>query len=261
MLRTFNSVFCLVSAVQVKVQSKDELHHWDELKQNQRVHLEDLLDWSPRGDTFSQPGDGLGVAGEDVVGFGPHWAHNASTLLGTRDGSEGQEDGTASGKNRTAEILHNRTKGNVNEVDTETLDPVKQKDTSQDGSSQRVTPHPQIRFSSTEDAIRFRPTKEPNPEPRHPSRRRDNETPEDQRTTPVEEDRKEVLILNRRLDQEEMLKQMKREDKDRLKETNSGQHLRGTHVHHLQTTTQGNRGQLRVDTSKGCDESMSYLFI
>ncbi|XP_054861469.1 platelet-derived growth factor subunit B isoform X3 [Amphiprion ocellaris] len=45
---------------QVKVHSKDELHQWDELKQNQRAHLDDLLQqqWRPRGDTFSQPGEG-----------------------------------------------------------------------------------------------------------------------------------------------------------------------------------------------------------
>ncbi|XP_047428730.1 uncharacterized protein pdgfbb isoform X2 [Mugil cephalus] len=209
---------------QVKVQSKDELHQWDELKRNQRVHLDDLH-WSSRGDTFSQPGDG-----EDGVGFGPHWAHNASTLLGTRDGSEVQEDRTVRAKNRTTDVLLNRTEGDMNEVDTATLV------LSQDGSSQRVTPQPQTRFMSTEDTIRFRPTKEPNPEPRPPSRRRDNETPEDQRSSQRKEDRKEVLVLNWRLDQEETLKQMKREDEDRLKETETDG---GTHVHHLQTTTPG----------------------
>ncbi|XP_071330330.1 uncharacterized protein pdgfbb isoform X2 [Trachinotus anak] len=99
---------------QVKMHSKDELHQWDELKQNQRAHLEDLLEqhWSPRGDTFTQPGEGYSLAGEDTsrsgeaVHFAPHWAHNSSRLHGTEDQSENPEnverkDGRISDGNKT----------------------------------------------------------------------------------------------------------------------------------------------------------------
>ncbi|XP_070704800.1 uncharacterized protein pdgfbb [Pempheris klunzingeri] len=77
---------------QVKVHSKDELHQWDELKHNQRAHLEDLLEqhWNPRGDTFTQPGEGYSLTGEDMSRSGeaillaPHWTHNSTWLLGTK---------------------------------------------------------------------------------------------------------------------------------------------------------------------------------
>ncbi|CAB1430552.1 unnamed protein product [Pleuronectes platessa] len=82
---------------QAKTQSKDELHQWDELKQNQRARLEELLEqhWSPRGDTFTQPGEGYSLAGDDTsrsageaVLLVPHWTHNSSRLHGTEENPE-----------------------------------------------------------------------------------------------------------------------------------------------------------------------------
>ncbi len=283
--------------------SKDELHQWDELKQNQRAHLEDLLEqhWSPRGDTFTQPGEGYSLAGEDAsrsgeaILFAPHWAHNSTRLLGTKDQTENLEnvvrktDGISDGnktvpsvdndgtevKDRVVEggdgLPHNRTEGNVNaengsrDKDTQTQSPLWQDDKSkfpkshQGGFSHHAAQDPQAKFSPTAATgervgSRFRPTKEPNPDPREPSRRRDNETPEEVRILQIEEEkleqeRKELLLLHKRLDQEkEILRQhqMKREEEERQKgkETDSQHHLHGKHHHHLQTeTTQkpGNR--------------------
>ncbi|KAM6965872.1 uncharacterized protein pdgfbb, partial [Tautogolabrus adspersus] len=84
---------------QVKVHSKDELHQWDELKQNQRAHLEDLLEqnWSPRGDSFSHPRHGYSVTAEEThrsreaVLLAPHWAKNSTSLVGTKDNLENTE--------------------------------------------------------------------------------------------------------------------------------------------------------------------------
>ncbi|XP_034396428.1 uncharacterized protein pdgfbb [Cyclopterus lumpus] len=105
---------------QVKVHSKDELHQWDDLKQNQRANLEDLLEqhWSPRGDTFTQPGEGYSLAGKDTsrtgeaVPLAPHWAHNATRLLETKDQTENLEDverknGRISNGNKTVSSVDN----------------------------------------------------------------------------------------------------------------------------------------------------------
>ncbi|XP_059204186.1 uncharacterized protein pdgfbb [Centropristis striata] len=277
---------------QVKVHSKDELHQWDELKHNQRAHLEDLLEqhWSPRGDTFTQPEEGYSLAGEDTsrtaeaILFAPHWAHNSSRPLGTKDQTENQEnverknvrisDGnrTVSSvdnvdvKNKLVEggegLLLNSTEGKVNEErrdeGTQTHSPIWQDDKSKlskshtSGSSHSVTHNPEAKFSPTEapsDRVgtRFRPTKEPNPEPREQARRRDNETPEEMRILQSEEEkleqeRKELLLLHKRLDQEKEIlrqQQMKREEEERQKEKerDNHHHPHGKHHHHLQTTT------------------------
>nr|XP_019964061.1 PREDICTED: trichohyalin-like isoform X2 [Paralichthys olivaceus] len=284
---------------QVKMPSKDELHQWDELKQNQRAHLEELLEqhWSPRGDTFTQPGEGYSLAGDDMsrstgeaVLLSPHWTHNSSRLHGTKDRSENPEnlerelgriaDGnkTVSSvdnvgvevKNKSVEggsrSLLNSTEGKVNEGNgsrdkgTQTQVPLLQEDKSKftknhrGGVSQPVTENPQVKLSLTEETIserrgnRLRPTKEPNPEPRELARRRENETPEEERILQIEEakleeERKELLLLHKRLDQEKEIlrqQQMKREEEERQKEkgADSRHHLNGQHHHHLQTTTQ-----------------------
>uniref|UniRef100_A0A667XYX2 Platelet-derived growth factor subunit B n=1 Tax=Myripristis murdjan TaxID=586833 RepID=A0A667XYX2_9TELE len=83
-----------------KARSKEELHHWDELKHNQRVQVDDQLEqqWSPRGDTFTQPGDGYSLAGEGIsrsreaILYVPHWEHNSTRPLGTKDVTESQEN-------------------------------------------------------------------------------------------------------------------------------------------------------------------------
>ncbi|XP_073351304.1 uncharacterized protein pdgfbb isoform X2 [Pagrus major] len=259
---------------QVKAHSKDELHQWDELKQNQRAHLEDLLEqqWSPRGDTFTQTEEGYSLAGEDAsrsgegIIFGPHWAHNSTRLLGTKDQTGNPEnverisdgnktvssldnDGVEE-KDKLVEggdrLLHNRTEGTVNEGErsrdegTQTQSPSWQED-----KSNKFRP---TEATSERVGIRFKPTKEPNPEPREQARRRDNETPDEVRILQIEEEkleqeRKELLLLHKRLDQEKEIlrqQQMKREEEERqrAKETDSQHHLHGKHHHHhLQTIT------------------------
>ncbi|AWP18643.1 PDGF domain containing protein [Scophthalmus maximus] len=229
---------------QVKMHSKDELHQWDELKQNQRAHLEDLLEqhWSPRGDTFTQPGEGYSLTGEDIL-FAPNWTHNSSRLHGTADQSENPEnaegkDGGISDGNKTVssvdnvgvevkdklvvggkELPLNSTDGKANEGNrsrdrgTETHVPLLHEDkftkSHRSGVSQPVTENPPVKPRPTEEATgerggrRFRPTKEPNPESRELPRRRDNETPEEERIlqmeeAKVEEERKELLLLHKR---------------------------------------------------------------
>ncbi|XP_069005746.1 uncharacterized protein pdgfbb [Embiotoca jacksoni] len=275
---------------QVKVHSKDELHQWDELKHNQRTHLEDLLEqhWSPRGDTFTQPGERYGLAGEDTsrpedaILFSPHWAHNSTRPHGTKYQTEEQEnverkDGGGSDDNKTISTVDNvgvevknkvvedgdglsinSTEGKVKEgnKDTQTQSPLWQEEKSKfskshtSGFSPAGAQNSQAKFGPTEESIttrggsRFRPTKEPNPDPR----RRDNETPEEERILQVEEakmeeESRELLLLHKRLDQEKEIlrqQQMKREEEERQKgkETDSQHHLHGKHHHRLQTTTQ-----------------------
>lgn len=277
--------------------SKDELHQWDELKQNQRAHLEDLLEqhWSPRGDTFTEPEEGYSLAEEDTsqtgeaVHFAPHWTHNSSRFLGTEDQSENpdnmaSQDGRISDgnktvsseadvgveeKNKVAEggnrFLLNITEGKVDEGNGEkdkaaaTHSPPSQEDKSKltkshtSDISKPATQSPHAKFSPTEESInervgsRVRPTKEPNPDPRELSRRRENETPDEERILQIEEakleeERKELLLLHKRLDQEKEIlrqQQMKREEEERQKErgTDGRHHPHGKH-HHVQTTTQ-----------------------
>ncbi|XP_068435666.1 uncharacterized protein pdgfbb [Clinocottus analis] len=278
---------------QVKVHSKDELHQWDDLKQNQRANLEDLLEhWSPRGDTFTQPSEGYSLAGKDTtrpgeeVVFAPHWAHNASRHLGTKDQTGNLEDvekknGRTSDGNKTVSSVDNVgvevknelvggregvllpstvNEGNGSrEEGTQTHSPSWQDNTSKlskshtSGSSHPGNQSPEAEFSPTEApgervGSRLRATKEPNPEPREPARRRDNDTPEEVRILQteeekVEQERKELLLLHMRLDQEKEIlrqQQMKQEEEERqrAKETDSQHHVHGKHHHHLQTTTQ-----------------------
>ncbi|KAM7372283.1 hypothetical protein PAMP_009462 [Pampus punctatissimus] len=266
---------------QVRVHSKDELHQWDELKENQRAHLEDLLEqhWNPRGDTFTQHEEGYSLAGKDTsqsgkaILYSPHWAHNSTRLLGTEGQTRNQvtverKNGRISEGNKTLSaadnvaveqmlaeggegLLLNNTKGKVNEgnEETQTHSPSWQDDKTK--FSKPVTHNPQVKFSPTEAAVeqvggRFRPTKEPNPEPREQARRRENETPEEEERIlrieeeKLEEERKELLLLHKRLDQEkEMLRQQQmnkeEEEQQKEKETDSQRHQ---HVTTSTTTTQ-----------------------
>ncbi|KAM8844617.1 uncharacterized protein pdgfbb isoform 2-T2 [Spinachia spinachia] len=276
---------------QLKGHSKDELHQWDDLKQKQRANLEDLLEqhWSPRGDTFTQPGDVYSLAEKDpgdAVVVSPHWEQNATTLFETKDQIENLEDvqrenGKISAVNKTVSSVDNvgkevknelaeggeglmllSTGGKVNEgngsreegieIQSPSWQDEKSK-LSRSGSSQPGNQNPEAKFSPTEVpservGIRLRATKEPNPEPREQARRRDNDTPEEVRILQIEEEkleqeRKELLLLHKRLDQEKEIlrhQQLKREELERqkVKETGSQHHLHGKHHHHLQTTTQ-----------------------
>ncbi|XP_056144465.1 uncharacterized protein pdgfbb [Lampris incognitus] len=97
---------------QGKAISKEELHRHDDLKQNQNIHLEELLEqhWGPRGDTFTQLGEGYSLAGEDVLRSGetavyaPHWIHNATRLLSSENQGDVEEtkDVKISDGNRTS---------------------------------------------------------------------------------------------------------------------------------------------------------------
>lgn len=259
---------------QVKVHSKDELHQWDELKQNQRSHPEDLLEhhWNPRGDTFSQS-EGYSLAGEEASRSGetplltPHWAHNSTGPFGTKDQNLENKNGGISGAasadnvdmdagNKVEEggdgLLLNRTEGRANEA---TQSPSQQEDKSKfpnshtGGSFQTVTPNPQYNLSPAEatgdrSGSMFRPTKEPNPEPRQLGRRRDNETPEETTSLQAEQkkaeqEREELLLLHKRLDQEKEIlrkQQMKHEEEERQQETKAEGQPHGKPYHHLHTT-------------------------
>ncbi|XP_060882972.1 uncharacterized protein pdgfbb isoform X1 [Labrus mixtus] len=227
---------------QVKVHSKDELHQWDELKQNQRAHLEDLLEqnWSPRGDSFSHPRHGYSLAEEEThrsgeaVLLAPHWAKNSTRLVGTKDNLENTErrighisNGTttvssvdnvgAEIKNKLVDdigrLLLNNTEGKDTEGrrDTQSQSPLMSKGHTS-GLPNAVTQSLQSKFRPTEEpglgriGTQFRPTKEPNPEPRELGKR-GNETPDETRTLLIEEEkleqeRKELLLLHKRLDRE-----------------------------------------------------------
>lgn len=256
-----------------KVHSKDELHQWDDLKQNQRARLEDLLEqhWNNRGDTFSQPPEGYSLAGEDAsrsgeaILFAPHWAHNSTGLLGIKDETEnledeGSRDGRISDGRKTVSsvdnvgvevknklvadgdgLLLNRTKENEG-----TQSPLQQGDKSKFTNNHMiglsVTQNPQTKISPTEAAgSKFSMTKEPNPEPREAVKRRDNETPEEVRILEeekLEKEREELLLLHKMLDQEkELLRQQQlKKEEERQKGKKADSHLHGKQHHHLQTT-------------------------
>ncbi|KAK7939444.1 hypothetical protein WMY93_002770 [Mugilogobius chulae] len=210
---------------QVRVHSKDELHQWDELKQNQRSHMEhELMDqrWNPRGDTFTQPADSSSLPREhasqteEVLYITPHWSHNYTS-------------------NKTAHFAGNVTteiREKVQDIpsssleeSTQTHSPLWHQDKytqiQMSTSSAPVTPNPDTKRSHTEanlDERRFRPTKEPNPDP-----------PE----AKLEEERRELLLLHKRLDQEkEILRQQQLEQ-----QRDADSHLHKHHRHHVQTTT------------------------
>lgn len=265
-LKNTTFTFFCFNASKVKLHPKDELHQLDELKQNQRAHLEDLLEqhWSSRGDTFTQPGEGYSLAEEDAsrsgeaVFFAPHWAHNSTRLLGAEEQTGKQEDAERKGEkvsedNKTfstgdtvglearRELEDNvdglkKTKGKDNTENThiqthnqQRKDPILKSHTS--GLYQQVTESPREDVLIERLGSRFQPTKEPNPEPR----RRENETPEVERILQMEEEkleaeRKELLLLHKRLDQEKEV--LRQQQNRREEEPGDGQH------HSVKTVTQ-----------------------
>lgn len=249
---------CFLFPVKVKVHSKDELHQLDELKQTQRAHLEELLEqhWNSRGDAFLQPAEGYSLAGEEpsqheeAVLFAPHWAHNFTQLLESKHQTEKQENAEVS-DDVGAEVKRKLGgNGNVGNKDTQTASPLWEEDASKiskshtGGLSKHVTENLDEMFIPSKETLiergrsRFRPTKEPNPDPREQDRRSQNETPELELMLQVEEEkleaeRKELLLLHKRLDQEKeilRLQKIKQEEEGRLKEkeTDNQQHLRTT---------------------------------
>nr|XP_020476934.1 uncharacterized protein LOC109972443 isoform X1 [Monopterus albus]XP_020476935.1 uncharacterized protein LOC109972443 isoform X1 [Monopterus albus] len=234
------------------------------------------------GDGYSLAGEDTSQS-EGAVLLAPHWAHNSTRLHGTRDQNENVDrkvHGRISDGNKTVSsvddvgvevknklveagdgLLLSTTEREVNERNrgegegTQTHNPLWPEDKSKfskshtNGSSQPVTQNPQAKFSPAEETLRlrpgsYRPTKEPNPEPRDPARRRDNETPEEQilemEEAKLEEERKELLLLHKRLDQEKEIlrqQQLKREEEERQKEKETDSR-HGKHPHRLKTTTQ-----------------------
>lgn len=174
---------------QVKVRSKDELHQWDELKQNQRTNMDELLDqhWSPRGDTFTQAADSVNKEhasqAEDGFLYAPHWAHNSTRPLGTKGGVERTPNSNKtvnSVGNVTAEVKDRLGEGSdgllsegketesgkrqdnpssILEESTQTHSPLWQQDKSKftqshtSGFTHPVTPNPQAKNSQTEANI------------------------------------------------------------------------------------------------------------
>lgn len=238
---------------QVKVHSKDELHQWDELKQNQRSHMDhDLIDqqWSPRGDTFTQRADTYSPPqehpspAEDTFVHSSLWAHNSTsnqTVLS-------EANATAGSKEKVVSVSDVTKVQDISEESTQTHSPLwhqdKYKFTQSHTSAfpEPITPNPETQIAPTEASTdraerRFRPTKEPNPDPQ--VRHRDNETPQKDRIlaqeeAKLEEERRELLLLHKRLDQEKEIlrqQQLKREEEER------NVHLRKHHHHHVQTAT------------------------
>lgn len=249
---------CFMFPVKVKVHSKDELHQLDELKQTQRAHLEELLEqhWNSRGDAFLQPREGYSLAGEEPsqheepVLFAPHWAHNFTKLLESEHQTEKQKNVEVSDDVGVEVKRKLGGNGNVGNRDTQTASPLWE-DTSKiskshtGGLSKHVTERPEEVFSPSKETLiervrsRFRPTKEPNPDPREQDRRSQNETPELEHVLQVEEEKleaekKELLLLHKRLDQEkeilrlQKIKQEEEEERLKEKEIDSQQHLHTT---------------------------------
>lgn len=269
------------------------LHRQDELKKNQRVQPGELLDqhWSPRGDTFTSPeqeeeddaghrhslagtGAGAGVsrAGETIL-HTPHWVHNASRLLETRDGppspldvpgagagavEAGVAEGVAESVSSSSSSLHGT--GDEARVDwgqqksvnghqdtrrggaqAEWSSSRPQDDRSTGPKSQEqdlgALDEPQVRFGPTDASggSRFRATKEPNPDPPGQGRRRGNETPEEERRSQqLEEERMELLLLHKRLDQEKELIRLQQLKQEEERERQERGRAQQHHLHHKQ---------------------------
>uniref|UniRef100_A0A096MEL0 Uncharacterized protein n=1 Tax=Poecilia formosa TaxID=48698 RepID=A0A096MEL0_POEFO len=255
--------------IKVTVRSKDELHQLDELKPNQRPHLGHR--WDPRGDAFPQPGEGYSLAGEDAsrseeaVLFPSHWDHNFPRFLETEEQTELQENvGTKNdevskdnagppadnvdveGKMKMGEDRFDSTEGNPKASPLGLDDKSKPFKSHSAGLSEGVAENSQAMLNPSEETFierargRVRSTKEPNPEPREPAGRRANETPDVERMSQIAEEkleaeRKELLLLHKRLDEEkELLQQqkMKQEEEERLNERETdSQHRKHHHLH------------------------------
>lgn len=230
--------------------------------------------WSPRGDSFTEPRHGYSLAGEDSL-LDTHWTTNSTRLLENVEDAErlhGQiSNGTStvqSVENVSAEVKNNPADGmfgllpNNTEVkdtersmNTETLSPLLQ-----DDKSKTVTHNPQTKFRPTKAPLtRLRPTKEPNPDPREFGKQRDNKTPGEARDLPivddkVEREKDELLLLHKRLDQEkEMLKQQQmKQEEERQKEKERDHHSHNKHHHHLHTVTAQTPGKRLYETPTVC---------
>ncbi|KAM9784197.1 uncharacterized protein pdgfbb isoform 1-T2 [Syngnathus typhle] len=237
---------------QVKVHSKDELHQWDELKQNQGSLLVDLLEqhWSSRGDTFRQRAEGYSLAGaetsppDEEVLVGSHWTRNSTGLLETKTQVESKER-NGEGNKTLSSVDHvgmNKTlqdgQGLISPGGIVIEGPTGREEGTEETFSfpKSVTQKPPAKWHPIEEAIdrfgsRFRPTKEPNPDPR-----RGNKTPEEVKMmqiaeTKLEEERKELLLLHKKLDHEKEI--LKQQQKKREEE----QHLLRSRHRYMQTTT------------------------
>uniref|UniRef100_A0A8C7U1F2 Platelet-derived growth factor subunit B n=1 Tax=Oncorhynchus mykiss TaxID=8022 RepID=A0A8C7U1F2_ONCMY len=289
-----------------KARSKEELHRRDELKHNQRIQLEDLLDqhWNPK-DTSSDAGERKGGYGLDHDKMDPQWVLNNTRQLGANewteprhhdDMEEGRDSSSVNGTTTAMDIdmaqldhekrdrvethgdsLFNITEGNVSRGDrqqgslslseeegdqetqrqaTQTQSPSLRTNTSKQqrhgtNSSSEETKSREGANQRTEQ--QFHPTEETNqrPESRFPpleeadQRRKDNETPDSERSLQhalqleqekLEEERKELLLLHRRLDDEKEL--LRREQQKQQQEEEEQQYHRPNHKHQTQTTTQ-----------------------
>ncbi|XP_064841940.1 trichohyalin-like isoform X1 [Oncorhynchus masou masou] len=291
-----------------KARSKEELHRRDELKHNQRIQLEDLLDqhWNPK-DTSSDAGAGKGGYGLDHDKMDPQWVLNATSQLGAKewterrhhdDMEEGNDSSSVNGTTTAMDIdmvqldhekrdgvetrgdtLFNITEGNVSRGDrqqgslslseegdqethrqpTETQSPSLRTNTSKQqrhgtNSSSEETKSRERANQRMEQ--RFYPTEETNqrPESRFPpleeadQRRKDNETPDSERRLQhalqleqekLEEERKELLLLHRRLDDEKVRLHLRREQQKQQQEEEEQKYPRPNHKHHqTQSATQ-----------------------
>ncbi|KAG7261853.1 hypothetical protein CRUP_006914 [Coryphaenoides rupestris] len=249
---------------QAKTHSKEVLHRQDELKKNQRVQPGQLWNqhWSPRGDTFTSPeeedeghryspagtGAGAGVSrsGETIL-HTPHWVHNASRLLETRDGPPSPLDVPGAGA----------VEGGVVEVVAESVSSSSSSSSLHGtgeqarvdwGQQKSVDGHQETRrggapTAKTEDrrvrskiSVLSTSRKFGSAPPTRlaEGRRRGNETPEEERRSQqLEEERMELLLLHKRLDQEKELIRLQQ-----LKQEEEQHHLHHKQHHHLQTTTQ-----------------------
>lgn len=228
---------------QVKVHSKDELHQWDELKHNQRSHMDhDLMDqqWSPRGDTFTHsPARERPPHEVETLFYWPHNSTSNRTAPSQPNATTDAKDASVAGSDLTKVQ-------DVSMESTQTHSPLWHQDKYTSAFSQPVTPN--VEFIQTEanferTAVRFRPTKEPNPDPQV-VRHRDNETPQKDRIlareeAKLEEERRELLLLHKRLDQEKEIlrqQQLRREEEERSAHQHKHHHHQ-TATHTPETTT------------------------
>jgi len=269
------------------------LHRQDELKKNQRVQPGELLDqhWSPRGDTFTSPeqeeedaghryslagtgaGAGAGVShGGETILHTPHWVHNASRLLETRDGSpspldvpgaveggaaEGVAESVSSSSSSSSSLHgtgeearvdwgqqksvngHQDTRRGGAQAEWSSSRPQDDRSTGPKSQEQDLgaLDEPQVRFGPTDASggSRFRATKEPNPDPPGQGRRWGNETPEEERRSQqLEEERMELLLLHKRLDQEKELIRLQQLKQEEEREQQERGRAQQHDLHHKQ---------------------------
>ncbi|KAK0133719.1 Platelet-derived growth factor subunit B [Merluccius polli] len=213
---------------------------------------------------YSLAGGGGATRPGETVLHTPRWVHNASMLLEADDGTGIRGEG-AGRRNHTLSPLDVPGGGGVKRVDG-VLEPSLSLNGSDErarvdwGQQKSVDMHRETRRGESSSVpggdasdhgggsgIRHRPTKEPNPDPPGPGGRGANHTPEEERRLRmqeerVEEERRELLLLHKRLDQEKeliRLQQLKQEE-EREQEKARGQqhHLHHKQHYHLQTTTQ-----------------------